>query len=111
GKCNDDDDDDDDDDVYEMPNVYDKHNQTRTKIIEDNKKIEDFTVKEIGMLLSDLNLSQYGGVFEREQVDGRILKDLEKEMLQSHFNMTPFHAHKLKKAAMENWRPTVTDRK
>ena len=89
-------------------NVYDK---SSNQIVEDNKKIEDFTVKEIGMLLSDLNLSQYGGAFEREQVDGRILKDLEKEMLQSHFNMTPFHAHKLKKAVMENWRPTVTGRK
>jgi hypothetical protein len=92
-------------------NVCDKSsNQTRTKIIEDNKKIEDFTVKEVGVLLSDLNLSRYRGAFEREQVDGRILKDLEKGMLQSHFNMTPFHVHKLKKAAMENWRPTVTGR-
>ena len=52
---------------------------------------------------------QYAEIFQSEQVDGKMLKDLDKDILQSHFNMTPFHAHKLKKAALENWRPTVTD--
>ncbi len=61
------------------------------------------------MLLRDLHLTQYAEIFQKEQVDGKMLKDLDKEILQSHFNMTQFHAHKLKKAVLENWRPTVTD--
>ena len=89
---------------------YEKRfSQTRRKILESNRKAEDFTVQEIGLLLHELNLSQYGGTFEREQVDGKMLKDLDKEVLESHFGMTSFHAHKLKKATTENWRPSIRD--
>ena len=58
------------------------------------------------MLLRDLNLMQYAELFQSEQVDGKMLKSLDEEILQSHFKMTPFHAYKLRKAASENWRPT-----
>ena len=77
--------------------------------MESNRKTEDLTVQEIGLLLHDLNLSQYGGTFEQEQVDGKMLNDLNKEVLQSHFKMTAFHAHKLKKATTENWRPSIRE--
>ena len=108
--------DDSDGDVYEAPPVPvspsdydDRFNQTRQKIIQSNRKTEDLTVQEIKTLLNDLNLGQYGGTFEKEQVDGKMLKELDKDILQSHFKMTPFHAHKLVKATSENWRPTITD--
>ena len=110
---------DDDDDVYLTPlekksssfeQIYqERFDQTRKNIIKSNRKPEDFTVQEVKLLLHDLNLSQYGPQFQSEQVDGKMLKDLDKEMLQSHFNMTPFHALKLTKATVDNWRPTITD--
>ena len=78
-------------------------------MIEAHRNIEDLTVQEIGLLLHDLNLAQYAGIFEQEQVDGKILRELDKEILQSHFQMTGFHAHKLVKASVENWRPTIRE--
>ncbi|XP_028407265.1 uncharacterized protein LOC114529891 isoform X2 [Dendronephthya gigantea] len=111
--------DDSDGEVYEAPPVpvppispidyNDRFKQTRQRIIQSSRKTEDLTVHEVKTLLDDLNLGQYSEVFEKEQVDGKILKELDKEILQSHFKMTPFHAHKLIKAISENWRPTITD--
>lgn len=71
------------------------------------KKVEDLTVAEIGCLLCDLNLGQYRTAFEKEQVDGGMLKELDKNILQTHFNMSVYHAHKLHKAAKAGWRPTM----
>ena len=82
---------------YEIPIVQKKP----------STKTEDYTVHEVGLLLRELDLSQYRETFKRELVDGRMLKDLDKELLQSHFKMNEFHADKLKKAATENWRPSV----
>ena len=65
-------------------------------------------MREVGLLLRELNLSQYRQAFKQEQVDGQMLKDIiDKESLQSHFEMNEFHAHKLKKALTENWRPSA----
>ena len=71
------------------------------------KKVEDFTVNEICNFLKDLNLSQYCDRFTKEQVDGKMLRDLDEKILKSHFKMSSFHTQKLKKAVNENWRPSV----
>ena len=114
-----DDDEDDDDDNYEVPvsmspispaDIYQRRfDQTRRNIIKSNRKPEDFTVQEVRVFLNELNLGQYGAQFQKEQVDGKMLKDLDQDILQSHFNMTAFHALKLKKAAVDDWRPSITN--
>ena len=115
----DDDDDDEDDDNYEIPvntppispaDIYQRRfDQTRRNIIKSNRKFEDFSVQEVRVLLNELNLGQYAAQFQREQVDGKMLKDLDQDILQSHFSMTAFHALKLKKAAVDDWRPSITN--
>ena len=80
-------------------------NNYEVEFIESSRKVEDLTVHEVGLLLDQLNLSQYRRIFEQEQVDGKMLKDLNKEMLQSCFKMNAFHAKKLEKAIVDNWRP------
>lgn len=64
----------------------------------------DMTVTGVAELLQSLNLGQYVEQFQLEQVDGKMLKDLDKEILVTHFSMTSFHALKLGKAVEENWR-------
>ena len=76
-------------------------------IMDSHKKTEDLTVQEIGLLLHRLNLSQYAPQFESEMVDGKMMVDLSKDVLEEHFRMSAFHAHKLRKAVSENWRPAV----
>lgn len=66
-------------------------------------------MRDIRALLNDLSMEQYGEIFEKEQVDGKMLKDLDEEVLQSHFKMVDFHARKLVKAARENWRPAISN--
>ncbi|XP_046857853.1 uncharacterized protein LOC124451274 isoform X2 [Xenia sp. Carnegie-2017] len=81
-----------DSDGYQIPKVEGR-----------NKPL--FTVNDVCNLLKDINLSQYCDLFKKEQVDGNILRDMDEEMLKSHFKMSAFHVLKLQKAVNENWRP------
>ncbi|XP_028407268.1 uncharacterized protein LOC114529893 [Dendronephthya gigantea] len=72
-----------------------------------DRKTDDLNVKEVRLFLNYLNLGQYGELFEREQVDGKLLKSLTKELLQTHFKMIESHARDLERAARQNWRPAI----
>ncbi|XP_046857854.1 uncharacterized protein LOC124451275 [Xenia sp. Carnegie-2017] len=71
------------------------------------RSIKDFSNEDVCSLLRELNLEQYEDMFKREQIDGRLLVDMNENMLINDFKMPSFHAMKLRKAVMNNWRPLI----
>ncbi|XP_046858437.1 uncharacterized protein LOC124451889 isoform X5 [Xenia sp. Carnegie-2017] len=71
------------------------------------QSIKDFSIEDVCSLLRELNLKQYEDMFKKEQIDGRLLVDMNENMLINDCQMSPFHAMKLRKAVMNNWRPLI----
>ena len=60
-------------------------------------------MSQIAELLSELNMACYKEVFQRELVDGEMLKDLDEESLES-LGVDNFHIKKLM-MFIDGWRP------
>ena len=69
------------------------------------KDLSSLTVEGVGRLLASLNMACYAEKFEKEQVDGEILMELDEIALKS-LNLMPFHVRKLLKV-IAGWRPNV----
>ena len=69
------------------------------------KDLSSLTVEGVGRLLASLNMACYVETFEKEQVDGEILMELDETTLNS-LDLKPFHVRKLMKV-IAGWRPNV----
>ena len=69
------------------------------------KDLSSLTVEGVGRLLASLNMACYAEKFDKEQVDGEILMELDEATLKS-LNLMPFHVRKLLKV-IAGWRPNV----
>jgi len=68
----------------------------RVSGIGQNTKVETWTVEQVGQWLRTIQLPMYIGDFQRQGVDGSILKlDLTKEMLSETLNVQALHTSKL----------------
>ena len=69
------------------------------------KDLSSLTVEGVGRLLASINMACYTEKFEKEQVDGEILMELDEATLKS-LKLMPFHVRKLLKV-IAGWRPNV----
>jgi hypothetical protein len=81
---------------------------------DDSKKLRDvkshadvakLTIDEVVEYLKRLNLGQYADTFKTEQIDGRMLILLDKDMLKEDFDMKGVEALRLVKFAKEGHVP------
>ncbi|XP_053382836.1 uncharacterized protein LOC123540204 isoform X2 [Mercenaria mercenaria] len=79
------------------------------KIVREVKCPEDIsklTIDEVSEYLKKLNLEKYADNFKREQIDGPMLADLDRNMLREDFGMKGVEALRLIKFAKEGHLPT-----
>lgn len=62
----------------------------------------------VGQCLTLLHLSKHRSIFEQEQIDGRLLIDLDVDILQKEFAFSKFEALKLDKF-IRGWRPNANE--
>ena len=65
--------------------------------------LSPLTVYEVAQLLKNLHMNCYVKTFETEKIDGKLLKHLQEEDLQS-LNVSSFHVKKMVKF-INGWRP------
>lgn len=67
--------------------------------------VKDFSVEDVSQCLHLLKLDKYIDKLADQQVNGALLVTLDEQMLQSHFEFTPFDARKLVLFCHAGWRP------
>jgi len=73
--------------------------------------ISHLSVADMAECLGQLNLSKYVDVFERNTVDGKLLRCLDEELLVADFGMSRIEARRLMMFALHGWRPNNAVRK
>lgn len=71
------------------------------------ERLKDLSVSEVCQWLTKLGLSQYIDTFEQESVDGKLLLDLDTEMMQDLGISNSVHRKKLIKFIQDGWIPKV----